>query len=724
MSSQTQRTTLLTYLDDFHHRGDAVAFVGRRGLRTDRWSYRKIAETASLIAVELEQRGLVHGDRVLLWSENSPSWVAIFFGCMSQGIVVVPLDRQSPDSFVQRVQDQVKGKLLIVGGGVDPSRLSLLIPTVKLDELVARSLRHPPAKRMPSALPSDLIEIVYTSGTTSEPRGVCLTHMNLLSNLLPLENEIRRYQWQERLFRPVRFLNLVPLSHVFGQLMGMLVPQLLGGEVWFLNSFKPAEVLEVVRHRRISVLVTVPRFLDTLKETIEEKFDGRGETLFRLGSASTGFLKNIWQGRAVHHLLGWKFWAFVSGGATLNPATGAFWRQLGFAVVQGYGMTETAALVSVVHPFKPRQGSIGKVLPGHEVMLSPEGEILVRGESVTPGLWDPAGTGAKLTDDQGWLHTGDLAQKDSEGNLFFKGRQKEVIVTSAGLNIYPEDLERALNQQPEILACAVIGVEGKHGPEPLAVLLPREGSDPRIAVERANQILANHQQILRWTLWPERDFPRTPNQKIRKRDLLSRLKLSLEEDAPIRFVESQDRELLVIKRIIGQVVGKEPVLIGRGSHLTTDLKLDSIGKITLLSALEEEYRTDIDENEFSAADTIGDIENLVLKQARHGKAQMEIHFETTAEPFEPVCKQDVALPRPRAGGPPYPLPRWSLRFPFTWLRGCFIQMVLIPIGPAARKSHRLWFGPAKRALPSNPSRGESRDLSGPGTSAIRLTAKI
>ncbi len=532
---------------------------------------------------------------------------------------------------------------------------------------------------MPSRLPSDLIEIVFTSGTTSEPRGVCLTHMNLLSNLLPLEKEIRRYQWQERLFHPVRFLNLVPLSHVFGQLMGMLVPQLLGGEVWFLNSFKPAEVLEVVRDRRISVLITVPRFLDTLKETVEKKFDGRRETLFRLRSTSTGFLKNIWQGRAVHHLLGWKFWAFVSGGATLNPATGAFWRQLGFAVVQGYGMTETAALVSVVHPFKPRQGSIGKVLPGHEVMLSPGGEILVRGNSVTPGLWDPAGTEAKVTDEQGWLHTGDLAQKDSEGNLFFKGRQKEVIVTSAGLNIYPEDLELALNQQPEILACAVIGVEGKRGPDPLAVLLPRKGSDPQLAVERANRILANHQQILHWTVWPERDFPRTPNQKIRKGDLLSRLKLSSEEYAPIRFVESQDRELHVIQRLIAQVVGKEPPLVGRDSHLTKDLKLDSIGKITLLSALEEEYRTDIDENEFSAADTIGDIEDLVLEQAQHGKVQKEIHFGTTAEPFEPDCQQDVALPRTAAGGPPYPLPLWSLRFPFTWLRRCFIQLFLIPL---------------------------------------------
>ena len=293
------------------------------------------------------------------------------------------------------------------------------------------------------------------------------------------------------MFRPVRFLNLVPLSHVFGQLMGMLIPQLLGGEVWLLNSFKPVEVLEVVQRRRISVLVTVPRFLDTLKETIEKKFEGRRAVLYRLLPAPSGFLKSIWQGRAIHQFLGWKFWAFVSGGATLNPATGAFWSQLGFAVVQGYGMTETAALVSVVHPFKPRQGSIGKVLPGHEVRLSPEGEILVRSNCVTPGLWDQAGSRAKLTDEQGWLHTGDLAQMDSEDNLFFKGRQKEVIVTSAGLNIYPEDLELALSQQPEIRACAVIGVERKRGPEPLAVLLPREDSDPRLAVERANRMLAN-----------------------------------------------------------------------------------------------------------------------------------------------------------------------------------------------------------------------------------------
>jgi long-chain acyl-CoA synthetase len=679
MNSQTQHTTLLSYLDDFLLRGDTVAFVGRKGLRTDRWSYRKVAETASLMAAELEQRGLVRGDRVLLWSENSPAWVAVFFGCMSQGIVIVPLDIQSSDKFVQCVQDQVKSKLLLVGGGVDPSRLSLPIPTVSLDEFIVSSLSHPPFNKMPSVAPNDVVEIVFTSGTTSEPRGVCLSHMNILSNLLPLEKEIRRYQWQERLFRPVRFLNLVPLSHVFGQLMGMLIPQLLGGEVWFYNSFKPAEVLKVVKHRRILVLVTVPRFLDTLKETIEKEFDGRREALFPLRPTCSGFLKSIWQGRAVHQLLGWKFWAFVSGGATLNPATGAFWRQLGFAVVQGYGMTETAALISVVHPFKPRQGSIGKVLPGREVKLNPDGEILVRGSSVTPGLWDQSGLGDKLTDEHGWLHTGDLAQKDSEDNLYFKGRQKEVIVTSAGLNIYPEDLELALNQQPEIRACAVIGVERKHGPVPLAVILLKEGGNPQHAVEQANRMLASHQQILHWTVWPERDFPRTSNQKIRKRDLVSRMNLSSEDGFPFRFVESQDQEFLVVKRLIAQIVGKELAEVDRNSHLASDLKLDSIGRVALLSALEEEYRTDIDENDFSAADTLGDIEDLILNQEQLGGSPIETSLESATEPFQPVSEQVIAVPRVRAESLPYPLPHWTLRFPFTWLRRCFSRTVLLPL---------------------------------------------
>src|SRR5204863_7012962 len=176
----------------------------------------------------------------------------------------------------------------------------------------------------------------------------------------------------------------------------------------------------------------------------------------------------------------------------------------------------------VNHPFKSGRGSVGKILPGQEVKLGEGGEILVRGANVSPGYWRDGA--ARTLEDGGWLRTGDLGEVDDEGNIFFKGRKKDVIVTAAGLNIYPEDIEAALNRQPEVKESAVVGVEGPRGPEPLAVLIMRDaGTDPSRAVERANRDLARHQHVRRWHVWPETDFPRTPTQKVRTRDILQKL---------------------------------------------------------------------------------------------------------------------------------------------------------------------------------------------------------
>src|SRR5205807_7027582 len=288
----------------------------------------------------------------------------------------------------------------------------------------------------------DTVEIVFTSGTTAEPKGVRITHHNLLANLTPIEREIKRYLKWERLFHPIRFLNLLPLSHVFGQLMGIFVPQFLDGEVFFQESLAPLQIVETIKRERISVVTTVPRILDGLREKTERDFEARG----KLGalrsalafSAGQHFLRRWWTFRPIHNMFGWKFWAFVSGGATLNPDTEEFWQRLGFAVIQGYGMTETASLVSVNHPFKKGRGSIGKVLPGQEVKLAEDGEILVRGKNVSSGYWkeDEQSRAAE----NGWFRTGDVGEIDEQGRLFFKGRKKEIIVTSAGVNIYPADL--------------------------------------------------------------------------------------------------------------------------------------------------------------------------------------------------------------------------------------------------------------------------------------------
>ncbi len=637
------RTTVTSYLEDFRSRGRATAFAHRRGLRTTRWPYEQTATVAHQIARELEARGIGKGDRVLLCAENSPEWIACFFGCLLRGVIVVPLDIQSDPEFVDRVQGQVSAKLIVTNTSSSNLR-SLQI--LRIEELTSLIAKHPTAPvAVEVASPDSLVEIVFTSGTTAEPKGVCITHRNLLANLVPLEQRIRPYLKWERLVHPIRFLNLVPLSHVFGQFMAIFVPPLLRGEVFFQNELNPTQIMATIKRERISVMVTVPRFLESLREKVERDYEERGQLERFLRDLNSfkdqHFIRRWWRFRRAHQMLGWKFWAFVSGGATLNPETEDFWQRLGFAVIQGYGMTETAALVTVNHPFKAGRGSIGRVMHGQEVKLADDGEILVKGENVSPGYWQEHNRAAA---NGGWLHTGDIGEKDAEGNLYFKARKRDVIVSAAGVNIYPEDIERVLDREPETRASAVIEIDEGHGPEPLAVLILRDlQTDAKTVIERANQSLAPHQKLRRWFVWTEEDFPRTFTQKVRKQLLAEKVKAELEFSRPPAAVRSTH-----VAEIISRINNMGPGDIERSARLGIDLKLDSLGRVELLSALEDRYQVEIDEASFGESTTVEDVEKVISEQ----------HHEEAAR---------------------YPYPRWQQRWPLNWLRRALLHIVAMPI---------------------------------------------
>ena len=636
------RTTVLSYLDDFIARGGETAFAHRRGLRVVRWSYEQTAKTAYQVARELETREIGKGDRVLLWAKNGPEWVATFLGCLVRGAIVV----QSDAAFVAKVQEQVGARLALCDAESYP-RADLSLTILTLEETSSLVAHHSPAPYIMADIDEDdTVEIVFTSGTTAEPKGVRITHRNLLANLTPLEERIKPYLKWERAVHPLRFLNLLPLSHVFGQFLGIFVPQLLGGEVFFQESLNPSQIIETVRRERISIIVTVPRILETLRERIETVYEARGNLgRFRKAletSAARHFIRRWWRFRHVHAMFGWKFWAFVSGGASLSPHSEAFWRRLGFAVIQGYGMTETAALISVNHPFKMGHGSIGQVMPGQEVKLAESGEILVRGENVSPGYWQNKAESRTAND--GWFHTGDIGELDEKGNLYFKGRKKDVIVTSAGVNIYPEDIELVLDRQPEIKASAVIDIQGVHGVEPLAVLVLRDdGVKPDVVINRANESLAQHQRVRRWSIWPGPDFPRTPTQKIRKQIVAEKVKASLSEAIPVGTTSDAHP----LTKIVARITKEAPPQFDPTAKLGTDLKLDSLGRVELMTALEDRYQIEIDEAALTDTTTLADVEKII----RGGKPE------------------EAA---------PYPYPRWQQRWPLSWLRIALLYLIVLP----------------------------------------------
>jgi long-chain acyl-CoA synthetase len=636
------RTTILEYLDNFRRHAGEVAYVHHRGYRVQRWTYGEVLANAHRFARELDAREIAKGDKVLIWGENCAEWVVAFFGCLLRGVIVVPIDNISTPDFAQRVARQVDAKLCVCASQNQLADVASMHLETLRERIAVRS--DVPVTPLPLTR-DDIVQIVFTSGTTAEPRGVVISHANILANLEPLEREIGAYLRYERIFHPLRFLNLLPLSHVFGQFLGIFLPQLLAATVIFQDTLNPAELMRVIKRERVSVVVAVPRLMESLKDKMVRDLESAGR-LARFqrrfeAAKDHNFVRRWWRFRRIHNQFGWKFWAFISGGAALDAETEEFWRRLSFVVIQGYGLTETTSLISLNHPFSTSKRSIGKVLEGREIKLDENGEILVRGANVAAGYWQGKELKPVLNND-GWFRTGDLGELDAEGNLYFKGRRKNVIVTREGMNVHPGDLEAALRQQPEVRDCVVVGLEHGGNAEPCAVLLLRDSADPDVVVKRANHQLAEYQQMRRWLVWREQDFPRTSTQKP---------KLVIIQQAVQHHFASGDgggpTAQGALAELIERITGRGVASLAPGARLEDDLNLNSMDRVELMSALEDRYQVELSDADFTDASTVADVERLL-----HG-------------------------PPPSTRGR-YRYPRWAQRWPIPWIRSFIYYLLTWP----------------------------------------------
>ncbi|HYL73580.1 MAG TPA: AMP-binding protein [Bryobacteraceae bacterium] len=488
------RETLLDFFHDFADFPNEF-LIYDDGFRSHTYRYNEVAAKAHAFAGRLRDAGIGKDDKIVLYAENRPEWIIALWGCLLEGVIVVPIDYRSSPEFVQRIEQIVGARAILIGDETslpDSTKIWTLASLNSDDDTTATIF--------PAAIQKDqTAEIIFTSGATAEPKGVVITHRNILANIVPVEGEVRKYRKYGRPFRPIRFLNLLPLSHMFGQAMATFIPPMLPGIVVFMRGFNPKEIVRQIRTRRISVLVSVPQILEILREHLQQAFP----ELKDLRPSKKHWALRWFRYRKIHRLFGWKFWSFIVGAAPLPADLEAFFAELGFVVIQGYGLTETAPIVTLNHPFHARKGTVGKPIAGVEVKIADDGEILVRGDNVTSGYYNRPEETARAFED-GWFHTGDIGAFQENGELAILGRKKEMIVTPEGLNVFPEDVEAVLNREAGVRDSAVIGTDRVH-----AVLIVDPGVDPNAVVQRANAKLADYQRIRTVSLWPYAEFPRT-----------------------------------------------------------------------------------------------------------------------------------------------------------------------------------------------------------------------
>jgi long-chain acyl-CoA synthetase len=664
------RRTLLDFFADVT--GDAATaaapfLVYDDGYRTWTWTYGELAAAARQFAGRLRASAIGAGSHVAIWSENRPEWIAALWGCLLEGVVTVPIDYRTSADFLLKVAGIVEAKAILAGDTVDAAAIPAQWQTWKLSELfrplagVPETDLHSPSSTLSG---DDTAEIIFTSGATAEPKGVVLTHKNILANIVPIEREMAKYRKYTIPFRPIRFLNLLPLSHMFGQAMATFVPPMLPGVVVFTRSYAPDEIIRQIRSRRISVLVSVPKMLEVLKEHVVRVAPEAAEP----PPPRMHWARRWWRYRRVHRMFGFKFWAMVVGAAPLDPELEAFWGRLGFVVVQGYGLTETAPIVTLNHPLHARRGAVGKPIAGVEIKIAPDGEILVRGENVTTGYYNaPEATREAFAD--GWFHTGDIGELDAEGQLHIRGRKKEMIVTPEGLNVFPEDVERALNEQPAVIDSAVVGapIPGSTAERVQAVLVLGPSADIDAVVRTANAALADHQKIRAAAVWPGAELPRTEGtRKLKRRELKNWL---IGQQGPAAPTDA--RPGAAQARSVASVL--EKFAPGRTIQKTTtidELGLTSLERVELMMALEETFQTTIEETAFTPATTVGELDAMVAPPEWAGAASSTAGAATTES-------------RPPSSGlrPPQEIkfPSWNRSLPVRAIRHASLPTWILPL---------------------------------------------
>jgi long-chain acyl-CoA synthetase len=622
---------------------DAPVFVMPRGLRLERWTYRDLGQQSRRIAKTLVSQGVGSGDRVITWAANDPWLVAAYFAVWRLGAVVVPLDLRMATEIAIRIGRAVEPTLTMAGPDVAADEAAALgAPVVGVDAVsltgesgtrlsLSTESEMPTAAARRAVAPDTLAEILFTSGTTSDPKGAMLTHAQLVhsARTIAITAGIRRE----------RALALIPLSHTYGQIVPLLYGLMSGTQLTFLPSLTPSALLSAMRRDRITALTAVPQLLRLLMDGIEAEAArrGRSESLRRLRAYALHLPMPLRRAifRSVLAQFGGELRTITCGGAMLPAELQLAWEALGIAVVQGYGATECATITGHTRTSR-RPGTVGPPLAGMQVSIAEDGEVLVRGPGVMLGYWaKPEQTAEVIVD--GWAHSGDAAEIDPGGDLVIRGRTRDRIALPNGLKVYPEDVEAAIVESGPVGAAVLL--EASPGTL-VAVLLPRESgttdADLEAAIARANASLSPHQRVRRWVRWTGSDFPRTHTLKVRRGQVeewygrafgtpspsatqaIPAAPAAVSGEAAAASGPDAAADLLpALIRLVGVVVesstGETAGPISPSTSLD-ELGLDSLGRVGLALQIEDAFGASLDDSEMATAADLAELARVIANR--------------------------------------------------------------------------------------------------------------
>ncbi|MEK6984655.1 MAG: AMP-binding protein [Nanoarchaeota archaeon] len=543
----------------FHNR--KLVFNHKQGYRTRTVKALKLLEKINSARLLFNKLGINKQDKIIILGNSSFEWVTVYFACILSNIIAVPLDIMTDKSLLQKICRQVKAKTIFQSRSIS---ISSKAKTVYLEELFD-TLEDFDSNNTPieGASPNDIIELQYTSGTTGDPKGVILTHKNVFAAVKAATDAFG-------LRIHLRLLNILPLSHVFAQIIGIFLPVYYGYEIYFIDSVQPKKLISFIRNKRINAAIFVPGVLAAVRNSLE--------------------------GKCIMCNLGFQFRLIGVGGAPLDAELEKWWKRKLIMVLNGYGMTETSSVISLNTPFSSRSGSVGKIAKSVRIKFGEGSEILVKGDNITQGYYDNKEK-TKSSFESGWFKTGDIGEIKN-GYLYLKDRKKDVIITENGLKVYPVDIEAILNSIKGVKESCVVQRKKKTH----AVLILNENLKCEEIMNQANAKLLSHQKIANCSIWKDPQFPKTPTGKVKRFILLQQLEKS-EKTAKKYVYENK------IYGIVHQVLN--PGNQVKQNSKLTDLGMDSLKRVELISELEKQFDVEIDETRIDQKTTASDLEELM-----------------------------------------------------------------------------------------------------------------